>query len=65
MNLVAVEAPSARVPLAGEAFELFDAALRVVPASYGLKIITDQLVEALPEGFGFLAGASDELLVDR
>ena len=56
MNLVAVEAPSARMPLAGEAFELFNAAFRVIPASHRLKIITDQLVEALPERFGFLAG---------
>jgi len=64
MNLVAIEAPAARMAFTGKTPEFFDAALGVVSASYGLQVVADELVEAFAEGFGFLAGAGDELVVD-
>jgi hypothetical protein len=65
MNFVAIEAPATGIAFAGEAIELLDAAFGVVSAGEGLEIVADELVEALAESFGLLAGASDELFVDR
>ena len=52
-------------PRAGEALELLDAALGIVPSGDGLQVVADQLIEALAEGLGFLAGAGDQLIVDE
>jgi hypothetical protein len=64
MDFVAIETPASRVPAAGETLELLDAALRIVVGD-GLKIVPNQLVEALAECLGPLAGAFDKLLIDR
>jgi hypothetical protein len=64
VNLVAVEAPATGISLSGEALELFNAALGIIATSNCLQIIANELVEALAEGFCFLAGAVDELVVD-
>src|SRR5271170_4763665 len=63
MNLVAVEAPAAGVALTGKTPELCDAAFGIVPTGDGLQVVADQLIKAFAQGFGFLAGAGDELFV--
>jgi hypothetical protein len=60
MNLVSIEASPARVALTGQALKLFDAALRIVSASDRLRIVSDQGVQTLAEGFRLLSGASPE-----
>jgi hypothetical protein len=64
MNLVPIETPAARIAAAGEAFELLDAALRIVPAGKFLEVVADQLVEALAQGIRLLSGAREDLLVN-
>lgn len=63
MDLVAVEAPSSRVAAAGEALEFLDAALGVVIGKR-LKIVANQLIQTLAQGFRPLSRASNDLLVD-
>ena len=63
MDFVAIEMPASRVPPAGETLEFLDAALRIVVGD-GLKIVPNQLVEALAKRLGPLAGAFDKLLID-
>jgi hypothetical protein len=65
MNLIPIEAPAARIAAARKAFELLDAALRIVFAGKPLEVVADQLVEALAQGIRLLSGARDELLVNR
>ena len=65
MNLVAVEAPAARVTLTREPLELLDAALGIVPASDGLQVVANHLIEALAKGLGLPSGTSDQLVFDR
>ncbi len=48
MNFVAVETPSARIPASRESLEFLYAPVRVVIRK-ALKIITDELVQALAE----------------
>src|SRR4051794_303545 len=64
VNLVPVESPAVRMAMARKTLEFLDAALGIVPASYRLQVIADQLVKALAEGLGFLPGARDELLIN-
>ena len=64
MDLVAVEAPATRVPLSGQALELFNAAFRIVVPIDGLEILANHLVQALSQGFRLFAGAGDEMIVD-
>ena len=64
VNLIAVEAPSAGMSLAGELLEFRDAALGIVPTSDCLQVVADELVQALAERFGLFTSAGDEL-VDR
>src|SRR3982074_1982826 len=64
MNLVAIEVPAAGGAASREALEFFDAALGVISAGDGLQVVADELVQAFAEGFGFLAGAGDELVVN-
>src|ERR1700722_5165101 len=64
VNLIAVEAPSAGMSLAGELLEFLDAALGIVPTSDCLQVVADELVQALAERFGLFTSAGDEL-VDR
>jgi|GEM_PF-7104874 hypothetical protein len=44
VHLIAVEAPSAGMSLAGELLEFRDAALGIVPASDCLQVVADELV---------------------
>jgi hypothetical protein len=64
MDLVSIEAPAARMALAGQPLKLFDTALGIVSADERLQIIPDQLIQTLAEGFRFLSGAGYELLID-
>lgn len=64
MNIVAIEAPAARVALPGETLELVNAFVWVVAACQGLQVIADELIQTFPQSLGFLAGASYCLLVD-
>ena len=64
MNLVAVEAPAPGVAFARKASEFCDAALGIVYSGYGLEVVTDELVQALAQGFGLFAGAGDQLVVE-
>jgi len=64
MNFVPIEAPAAGMALSGKPLELLDAALGIVSAGYGLQIVPDQLIQTFAEGFRFLSGASNELIVD-
>jgi len=64
MNLVSIEAPTARVALTRETSELLDAALGIVSPSDGLQVIADQLIQALAQGLRFFSSPSDKLLVD-
>src|SRR5260370_16054190 len=65
MNFVAIEAPAAGVAASRETIEFFDAALGVVSAGDGLQVVADELVQAFAEGFGFLAGSGNELVIKR
>src|SRR5438128_2052320 len=64
MNLIAIEAPAARVAPARETLELLNASLRVVTASYGLQVVPNKLVEALAESRSPLSGPRNDLLVE-
>jgi len=65
MDLVAIEAPAARITGSRKAPEFFDTPFRIVGPSQLLKVLADQLVEALAEGLGSLSSAFDGLFVDR
>ena len=65
MNLVAIEAPAARVAPTREALELLNAPLRIVTARQPLQVVADKLIEAFAEGVRLLSGASYKLLIDR
>ena len=65
MNLVPIETPAPGVPATGEALELLDAPLGVIAAGESLQVVADQLIKALAEGVRFLAGACDQLLINR
>jgi hypothetical protein len=64
MNFIAVEAPSPGVAGAREALEFFDTPFRIVSSGYGLQVVADELIEALAEGFGFLAGARHKFILN-
>jgi hypothetical protein len=63
MNLVAIEAPATGVAATREAFELLDAALRVVTASERLQVIADQLIKTLAKGSSLLPRSRDNLFI--
>lgn len=65
MNLVPIEAPSARVPLTRETIELRNASLGIVPTSDSLQVVPNHLIKTLSQRFGFLPGTSHELVFDR
>jgi hypothetical protein len=48
MNFVSIELPALRIALPRKAIEFFNASLRIVTAREFLKIISDELVQALP-----------------
>jgi len=64
MNLVAIEAPAARVAATREALELLDAPLRIVTARQPLQVVANKLIEALAERVRLLSGANYKLLID-
>src|ERR1019366_5439184 len=64
MNLVPVEAPSAREALTRETIELRNASLGIVPARDRLQVGPNHLINTLPQRFGFLPGESHELVFD-
>src|SRR5450755_35376 len=65
MDLAPVETPAPRMALAREAIELGHAAPRIFSPGQPLQVFADQLIQALAEGISLLAGAFDELLVER
>jgi len=64
MNLVAIEAPTARVALTGKLLKLLDAAFGVIAGGDRLQVVPDQLVEALSKGLRPFARAGYELVVN-
>jgi hypothetical protein len=64
MNLVAVEGPPTGIALPRKSDELFDTLL-IVRGEELKQTLTDKLVQALAERFGFPASASDQLFVNR
>src|SRR5271157_504039 len=64
MNLVPVEAPTARAAPARQALELLDTLLRIA-AAQALQIVADELIKAPSQRIRLLAGASGKLLIDR
>jgi hypothetical protein len=64
MNLIAVEAPAMGMTATGKTPELVDAAFGIVGTRESLQVVANQLIEALAEGAGSLAGLGNELLVD-
>ena len=64
MNLVAVEAPAVRMALTRETLELLNATFGIITACHRLQVVTDELIEALPERFRLLAGTGHELVID-
>src|SRR5512136_628581 len=64
MELVPVEAPAAGLAATREAPELLDAPLRIVAPRQPLEVVADDLVEALAQRRGLLAGPGHQLLVE-
>jgi len=64
MNLVSIKPPTVRIALPGEAFELFDTLLRIITTGQFLKVVADQLIQALTQCLGLLSGAGNGLFVD-
>src|SRR5258708_15671841 len=65
MYFISVEPPTARVSLTRESLEFLDAPLRIVSAGDSLQVVPDELVQTFAERLGFLAGASDNLVIQR
>ena len=57
MDLISIEAPSARVSLPGELSEFLKALFGIVAASQLLQVVANQLIETLPQSLRALASA--------
>ena len=65
MDLVAIEAPAARVTSARKMLEFFDTSLGMVSTGQLLQVVANQLVQAFPQRLRLFSSAGDNLLIDR